>query len=89
MNEYDRWKHLKGIPVSKKDARVNDLKALTAEYAKWKKKRKNDDVRANGGGSGGGRKKNGGNSKDDLLSDSLRDFENWRRLREMEAEDRG
>ena len=84
LKEYERWKHLKGIsPAKKEDSRTEDLKALTAEYAKWKRQRRND---GGGGGGEGGKGGRGGNSKDDLLRDSLKDFESWKRLRAEEAE---
>ena len=87
LKEYERWKHLKGIsPAKKKDSRSEDLKALTAEYAKWKQQRRNDGGGGGRGGGGGVKEGRGGNSKDDLLRDSLKDFESWKRLRAEEAE---
>ena len=74
---------MKGLPTSKKENRGQDLAALTAEYARWRKR-----LRQEGGGGVGGEKKSGKESKDVLLKESVQDFENWKRLREGEEVER-
>ena len=85
LSEYDRWKHLKGVPESsKKESRAKDLKELTAEYAKWKKRKG-----ARGGRGGVGKEEKDTkqkNTKDALLKGSLEDFQTWKLLKEKDSE---